>query len=225
MRSFGRNLTTIAFTLAAISSASCNAAGISHPISDDGSCNGLAASACQTNHNTTTLTLSADHTLLKVGQGVAISPMYNGQVLQTNVSLPATLTDSSVISGSAFSAFGLAVGQSTINVTYGGAQASISFGVEPSDDGLSAEVGATVYAGNAGTIWLPMAPKVSAGSTVQFRTKDSVGQNHDIVFDAVAGAPANVVAGALVTRVFATAGTFPYHCSLHGEQGMVTVTP
>lgn len=49
---------------------------------------------------------------------------------------------------------------------------------------------------------------------------------HDVVFNMVAGAPANIeaTAGRNVARTFSTAGTFPYQCTLHdGMTGSVVV--
>ena len=50
--------------------------------------------------------------------------------------------------------------------------------------------------------------------------------NHNVNFDAVTGAPANIptTTSATVSRTFNTAGTFPYHCNIHaGMNGTVIV--
>lgn len=50
---------------------------------------------------------------------------------------------------------------------------------------------------------------------------------HDVVFTAKAGAPANipVTSRASVQRAFATIGVYPYDCKIHpGMSGQVTVT-
>jgi plastocyanin len=50
---------------------------------------------------------------------------------------------------------------------------------------------------------------------------------HNVLFDAVAGAPASIPgehANTTITRTFGTAGTFPYHCGIHaGMNGTVVV--
>jgi plastocyanin len=87
-------------------------------------------------------------------------------------------------------------------------------------DGISAwvDVDPSTFA------WSPPAFGVAAGASVQF----NIGHTHNVVFDAVPGVPANIAVGAMgsdIVRVFAGAGTFTYHCSIHGEAGAVTVTP
>jgi len=69
----------------------------------------------------------------------------------------------------------------------------------------------------------PAALTVAKGTTVTF-TFASV--THNVTFDAVSGAPANIpsTSGASVTRTFSTAGSFGYQCTLHGGmRGTVTV--
>ena len=56
---------------------------------------------------------------------------------------------------------------------------------------------------------------------------DFPGDEHDVTFDAVAGAPASipVTKSKVVTRTFSTIGVFPYECKVHpGMKGQVTVT-
>jgi plastocyanin len=50
--------------------------------------------------------------------------------------------------------------------------------------------------------------------------------SHNVVFDAAAGAPADIPvgpAGSAVDRTFSTVGSFAYKCSVHGETGIVSV--
>lgn len=64
---------------------------------------------------------------------------------------------------------------------------------------------------------------VAKGTTVTFTFQATV---HNVVFAAVAGAPANIAnsSSTSVARVFATAGSFGYDCSLHpGMKGTVVV--
>jgi plastocyanin len=64
---------------------------------------------------------------------------------------------------------------------------------------------------------------VTAGATVTW----SFGAvDHDVVFNAVAGAPSNIgiTRNANVSRSFPTAGNFPYSCTLHaGMSGTIRV--
>ncbi len=72
--------------------------------------------------------------------------------------------------------------------------------------------------------WIPPAFHIAGGASAQF----NVGATHNVAFDAVAGAPANVAVGATgqdQVRAFAVAGTFHFHCTVHGEAGTVIVTP
>jgi hypothetical protein len=61
----------------------------------------------------------------------------------------------------------------------------------------------------------PASITVTAGTTVSFAF-GSLG--HNVFFDAVAGAPADIAgtnANTTITRVFNTAGTFTYTCHIH----------
>jgi plastocyanin len=87
----------------------------------------------------------------------------------------------------------------------------------PSTPGVN-EVFATT--GNAFT---PSTLTVSSGTTVTFTFQATT---HNVNFASVAGAPANIpnTANSGVQRLFATAGTFGYDCSLHpGMNGTVIV--
>ncbi|HEY3286088.1 MAG TPA: plastocyanin/azurin family copper-binding protein [Gemmatimonadaceae bacterium] len=64
---------------------------------------------------------------------------------------------------------------------------------------------------------------VSKGTTVTFTFQSTT---HNVIFANVAGAPANIgnTSNSGVQRVFSTAGTFGYDCSLHsGMVGTVVV--
>lgn len=70
----------------------------------------------------------------------------------------------------------------------------------------------------------PATTSVSAGDTVYFIWA-GVAQ-HNVIFDAVAGAPANcpLTSGGVCTRVFTTVGVFTYGCTVHpGMNGSVMV--
>jgi plastocyanin len=69
----------------------------------------------------------------------------------------------------------------------------------------------------------PSTLTVARGTTVTFTFQ---GTTHNVNFANVAGAPANIAATANsgVQRVFSTAGTFGYDCSLHsGMSGTIVV--
>ena len=70
----------------------------------------------------------------------------------------------------------------------------------------------------------PATVTIAAGRSVTFRFSSVP---HNVLFDAVAGAPAGIAApttNASVARTFATAGTYPYVCGLHpGMAGTVVV--
>lgn len=74
----------------------------------------------------------------------------------------------------------------------------------------------------AGLQFLPGQLTISAGSSVTFGFGAVV---HTVVFDQVAGRPADIGAtsGAEVVRTFATAGSFPYHCTIHPQMSGTVV--
>jgi plastocyanin len=70
----------------------------------------------------------------------------------------------------------------------------------------------------------PSSLTVAVGTTVTFAF-GAVG--HNVTFSAVAGSPADIPgtnANTSIDRQFTTAGTFPYHCTIHaGMSGTITV--
>jgi plastocyanin len=75
-------------------------------------------------------------------------------------------------------------------------------------------------------LFSPMSKTVPVGTTVQWSwnscTDTYNGQtcvSHDIVFD-VSGATSGLQDHGMFTQTFMTAGTYNYHCSVHGAQGM-----
>jgi plastocyanin len=77
---------------------------------------------------------------------------------------------------------------------------------------------------------------VSAGGTVQWAWNSCSGGDiygtgetcvaHDVVFDD--GATSGQKSQGTYSRTFATAGTYPYHCAVHGAAvmaGSISVTP
>ncbi len=90
----------------------------------------------------------------------------------------------------------------------------------PTDTGdSSADIQAT-----AGLQFLPPVKTVTAGSSVTWAFGVVA---HTVVFDGVAGHPADIAsptANQSVARTFAAVGTYPYHCTIHaGMSGSVQV--
>ena len=74
-----------------------------------------------------------------------------------------------------------------------------------------------------GNVFSPFSTVIAAGGTVRFNIS---GDQHNVIFSAVTGAPANVnvVQNIVVSRTFTTRGTFPYDCTVHpGMSGQVVV--
>jgi plastocyanin len=68
----------------------------------------------------------------------------------------------------------------------------------------------------------PDALTVSVGQTVTWSNGGSIG--HTVTFDSGPAFNQPLNPGATVTRTFATAGTFTYHCSIHGPSMHGTIT-
>lgn len=82
---------------------------------------------------------------------------------------------------------------------------------------------AAVEAGASSNSFTPQTVDVKLGGTV---TWTFGARPHNVVFEAVSGAPANVpvTSNGRASRTFSTAGTFPYDCTLHaGMTGTVRV--
>jgi plastocyanin len=67
----------------------------------------------------------------------------------------------------------------------------------------------------------PAATTVTAGTTVTWTWKGSI--SHNVTFDD--GTASATQSSGTFSRVFNTAGTYPYHCTIHGTamSGSVTV--
>jgi plastocyanin len=90
------------------------------------------------------------------------------------------------------------------------------------DDGSTAPEGPTVTA-NASDQFVPGTLDIDVGETVTWVFGPV---SHDVVFSQIAGAPNNIAisVNTNVSRTFATAGVFPYECTLHsGMTGTIRV--
>lgn len=67
-----------------------------------------------------------------------------------------------------------------------------------------------------GTVFSPPSLTIEQGEEVLFHIQ---GEDHNVDFDPVAGAPADIptVGDTTVSRTFATVGTFPYACTVHAN--------
>ncbi|MFI5230918.1 MAG: hypothetical protein ACHQSE_00275 [Gemmatimonadales bacterium] len=200
---------------AAVLAAACGT--LSHPVSNDGADAGYPTGA---NPGTTILTLNVATSSVMVGDTVSITGSLGGAGLQNNGLFSATSSDPSVATVGGFVIFGRSVGSTTITASYSGYQASpIDISVLPSTDGMAAIV--SDYSTPA---FVPTSVTVKAGLSVRF----SITRGHGVAFDAVSGAPTNVPVSATTgtfDRPFPVAGTFTYHCPVHGETGVINVTP
>jgi plastocyanin len=224
MRIRRRKLAAVAIVvICSLAGVACRNIGLAAPQDNGGSCTDNPA--CVAAKASNTLTLSATTTSIPVGGGVGITPTYDGQVLIANsLALQSTVSDSSVLSGGPFSALGLSVGGATITATYQGASASISFVVVP-QDGVSGVMYVVANPTTGVWRWFPGAMHVAQGAAVRFLIPNSAVQ-HNVIFDSVPGAPPNIPDGATgfaTVGVFGTVGSFPFHCSIHGEAGVINV--
>ena len=75
-----------------------------------------------------------------------------------------------------------------------------------------------------GSAFSPTQVDITSGGSVTWTFQDVI--EHNVTFE-TAGAPSNTgnqSSGATATRTFTTAGTYPYHCSIHSSmQGTVVV--
>jgi plastocyanin len=191
--------------------------GLAHPVSNDGN---DANNPNGKNPGTNTLNLTVVNTNLAVGDTESVTGTYAGATLMNNGTFTVTSSDPSVVNVGGVSMQARSVGSATITASYATSQSTITISVHPSN-GISAIVG--LYA-TSPPAWLPTPVRVQVGSNVQF----GIGSTHNVVFDAVPGAPANIAVGANgvnLIRLFSTAGAFTYQCTIHGEAGLINVAP
>jgi plastocyanin len=211
-----------AFSAAALMVACAASCGVlAHPTSNDGA---DAGNKNGTNSGTLTLNVSAARSDIAVGETTSIVGTLGGAAIENTGLLHTTSSDSSVAVAGGTVIYGRSVGSATIGVVYSGHVASppIYVSVHPAANGSSAIV---VNPNTMGVpAFIPASITIRAGSFVQF----SIASQHNLVFDILTGAPANIaltVGGSYVARQFTTLGAFTYQCTLHGETGVVNVTP
>ncbi len=230
-----------AIALSASGIISCDALGIAHPVSNDGACAGNNSGACYnpgscvgsaTNPchpvGAAVLSLVPDSANLAVGDGTSITATYAGNTLSggtTGAIVPTTFSDSTILFGWAYGVTATAVGTASLTATYNGSQTTVMFTIHPNSRGASALIlmSEAPLTGPV-PVWVPAIAQVKVGWYVQFNAYI----NHNVTFDPVPGAPADIAAGTNdgggVLRVFSTPGSYPYHCTIHGEAGVVNVT-
>jgi plastocyanin len=97
----------------------------------------------------------------------------------------------------------------------------------PSDPGSGvADVTISIVGMNGALSYSPNPATVKVGQTVAWRNADSV--SHTATADAGAFDTGTIAAGAKSSPILmATAGSFPYHCAIHGfaMTGTLVVTP
>lgn len=208
--------------LSVVSLVACG--GLSHGVSNDGN---DVTNPIAVNPGTPTLYLSAVNTDLAVGDGEAIDVTYDGATLKSGQAVFSMVSDTGVVYGSAFSVLALAVGSTTITANYNGSQASIGFTIHQNSEGADGLVLMMVNTITTAAFWVPSQLEVHVGANVEFELTPSPGSvMHNVVFDSIPGAPANIAAGAsglAAFRSFPTAGTYTYQCTLHGERGAIHV--
>jgi hypothetical protein len=213
-----RRLTLGALVIACL--AACGE--LAHPVSNDGNDVGFKSGA---NPGTGSLSLSADSTAIAVGSGVSIKVMYNSEPFPFNTALLTTASsDSTKVE---CCAFGVSVGSATLTYSYNGAQASIGISVHQNSAGASARLTASTNPNTGVSSWVTDSVQVPVSSLVEF----ALFPDHNVVFDSVPGAPSNIPAPGgtassvfVFPRSFATPGVFTFHCSVHGESGVVVIT-
>jgi plastocyanin len=87
---------------------------------------------------------------------------------------------------------------------------------------ITIPLGDPYYGAGAASSSSPWNVTIAAGGTVTWSNKDA--QVHNVTSDTGSWTPQDINASGDFTRVFATKGTFAFHCAIHaGMTGMITV--
>jgi plastocyanin len=120
---------------------------------------------------------------------------------------------------------GLTTGSTIITATVDGVPGLLGVTVSNGTNAPPPTADANVDAGGSNT-FNPGSVEIAAGGTVSWTFNAGYGAGHNVTFDAVNGAPADIgtTETGSVSRSFPTAGTFNYHCTNHaGMTGTVVV--
>jgi len=146
------------------------------------------------------------------------------EVTGLTVSWASTHPEVATVSGSGL-VTGLATGNTSITATVedvpGFLGVTVSNGTNAPPPTADANVDAT-----GSNSFNPGSVEIAAGGTVSWTFSTGYGAGHNVTFDAVNGAPADIgtTETGSVSRSFPTAGTFNYHCTNHaGMTGTVVV--
>lgn len=103
-----------------------------------------------------------------------------------------------------------------------GGSSSTYGGTPPPPACTATSATATSNVAMVGMAFSPACIKVAAGTTVTFTNSDTV--THTVTADDASYLSGNLAPGATFQHAYATAGTYPYHCSIHaGMTGTVIV--
>jgi len=186
----------------------------------------LVLSACGKDNPTMPAVLSVIITsptqTIAVGQTVQLTATARDASGATiaNAKITYTATPTAVVSVSETGrVIGVAAGAGTITATAGGV-VSAPFAITVTSSGSIAAV--VTMQPNTFT---PFTTTIRVGQSVAF---DFPALAHNVIFAQRTGKPADIPAtqNQTVTRMFATAGTFPFDCTIHpGMSGQVIVNP
>jgi plastocyanin len=162
------------------------------------------------------VTVTAPATSIRVGDSVRLTATAEDQSgAVVNGTAEWTTSDARIASvTSAGLVTGIAAGEVTITARVSGVSGSLRLTVLPA--------GALIVS-MPGFSFVPFAVTVNRGGSVIF---DFPAEPHNVIFASRAGAPADiqVTSNRTVSRTFATAGDFPYDCTLHpGMSGIIHV--
>jgi plastocyanin len=138
-----------------------------------------------------------------------------GNAVTTNFEWSSTAAIVAMVSNTGL-VTGVTAGNANIQARAGGATGTLSMTVR-------ATANLAVVTMPPGDVFTPFQVSIPIGGSVRWEFPQ---RPHNVIFDKKAGVPADIqsTANASVSRTFATAGTFPYDCTLHpGMSGEVVV--